>query len=160
MSYIWEYNKPGSENSSNFDRIQQFFLGFHDKQVFIKNRIIDNNGNIDQNAQVHDSKSTLTELEIKGITFHYKEMEKGISKSISPNKIEYDDVRNQLIFYSSITPNLVIILEGEPPKLLKLKSVILSVEGNSLFIKERDGRTVVEVPIDEDIKNQIKSLFT
>ncbi len=113
---IWQQNSQKPDNADNLAFISQWWSSLANKDVTLAQRLIPDNGALDQinwEKQRFDEFFTLTNPQIRGITVYWCKLNSDLERSTTPYQLVLDTRRQQLYIFPQ-SQNQLIIRVGLP----------------------------------------------
>ena len=154
LKTVWQQGSNHLENASNFATISQWWASLNGKEVTWRQRLIPQTGEVtelDWEPQRFDEVFDMLTAEIRGITLYWRKHDAPQERSTTPQKLELDNIRQQLYIYPQSQKDLVIRV-GIPELVyqkfeLKNPQFQVTAAGETHVITLRDPQQQVEVKV-------------
>lgn len=162
---VWQQSSTSPENPSNLALISQWWSSLANKQITFAQRLIPQNGEVDEmnwDPQRFDEVFEVKNPQIRGITLYWRKSDSEQERNTTPHKLVLDTRRQQLYIFPQSQNQLVIRVEL--PSILyqtiELKNPQLeySLAGQNHILTLRDAQQQLELKItlSQDELNQLK----
>lgn len=154
MKIVWQQGSTDPENANNFGTIRQWWASLTNRKIAWRQRLIPQNGDVtelDWEPQRFDEVFDMLTAEIRGITLYWRKHDAPQERSTTPQKLELDNIRQQLYIYPQSQKDLVIRV-GRPELVyqkfeLKNPQLQVTAAGETHVITLRDAQQQVEVKV-------------
>lgn len=113
---IWQQNSQNPDNPDNLALISQWWSNLANKDVTLAQRLVPDNGALDQinwDKQRFDEFFTLKNPQIRGITVYWSKSDSDLERNTTPRQLVLDTRRQQLYIFPQ-SQNQLIIRVGLP----------------------------------------------
>jgi len=165
VKVVWQQGSPNSENASHFATISQWWMNLSGKEVTWRQRLIPATGSIaDLNwePQRFDETFAIGSPEIRGITLYWRKPDSKDERSVTPHKLELDNLQQWLYVYPQSQREVVIRI-GVPQivyQQIKIDqpqwAVTTAADKTSLTIRDPSQRLEIQVNLNPDNLAQLK----
>ncbi|MGB3533855.1 MAG: hypothetical protein WBA13_10105 [Microcoleaceae cyanobacterium] len=148
---VWQYGSNNPDNATNLDTIRQWWGSLKGQEINWQQRLIPADGDLNRlnwEAQRFDETFVITNSDLRGITLFYFKPSHPQERSLTPSKLELDQLQQQLYIFPQSQPEVVIRVEL--PKIQYQTVVVnhpeIAVSQKGMILL-RDEEQLIEVKI-------------
>ncbi len=165
---IWQQSSTNPENPSNFAFISQWWSSLADKQITLAQRVIPQDGEVDElnwERQRFDEVFELKDPQIRGITLYWRKPDSQQERNTTPHQLILDTRRQQLYIFPQ-SQNQLVIRVGLPSihyEIIETKNPQMEYNWDSqnhlLTLRDVPKQLEVKITLSPDNLEQLKQLL-
>ncbi|MGL5081289.1 MAG: hypothetical protein ACRC8A_07355 [Microcoleaceae cyanobacterium] len=151
VTTIWQSGSNNPNNGNNLETIRQWWKALGGQEINWQQRAISQSGdcsNLDWGPMKFDETFLLTNSELRGITLYWYKPGNAQERSITPSKLELNQMHQQLYIFPQSQPGVVIRIAV--PKVnyqsLELNCSELSLSKDGILVL-RDDQQLLEIKV-------------
>lgn len=149
---VWQYGSSEANNAENLATIRQWWADLNGKKIHWRQRVLP--GTVDAStlnweAQRFDESFVMAQSDLRGITLYWKKPDVAEERSFSPDRVELDQMRQQLYIFPKSQKEVVVRIEiaDLAYQTLNLQPTQVQFSADSQTVSFRDEARRVEIKI-------------
>jgi hypothetical protein len=166
LKIVWQSESKTPENAENFDRISQWWASLNGKEVTWVERLIPQIGGMSEihwHPQRFDETFVIVNPEIRGDALYWYKPDSPVPRSTTVQKLELDNLQQQLYVYSQLESELVVRI-GIPEikyQTLELNNPEIALgSDNVLLLWDADQELEIKISLSHENVIKLKELLT
>lgn len=162
---VWEAGSSEAENSKNLETIRQWWLTLDQKEVTWIQRLIPQIGGMEEihwQLQRFDESFVIVKPDIRETSLYWYKEDSPVERSLMPQKLEFDYLKQHLYIYPHSQEELVIRV-GRPDikyQTIELKNPEIEVgKDQSLLIWDAEQQLEIKVNLNSESLKQLRKLL-
>lgn len=166
LKIVWQLGIHSPENTDNLDRISQWWANLNGKEITWVERLIPQIGGMSEihwHPQRFDETFMIVNPEIRADTLYWYKLDSPVKRSSIVQKLELDNVQQQLYVYSQLESDVVIRI-GIPEvkyQTLEIKNVEIALGvDNIMLLWDTEQELEIKIALSPENIVKLRGLLT
>lgn len=163
ITTVWQFGSSNPDNATNLATIRDWWASQNGKKINWRQRMLPGTieaSSLNWEPQRFDEAFVLAAPEMRGITLYWRKADMPDERSTTPDRLEFDPVRQQLYIFPKSQQEVVIRVESAEMVYqgLKLKPSKLEYVADlqTLILRDELRRVEIEVTLTPELVEQLK----